>query len=127
MPTPSDHGIVNLSAQGTVAETTERLTRILESRGMTIFARIDQQVAAKTAHLDMQPMVLIIFGNPRTGTPLMQKYPSLAIDLPLKVLIWEDATGQVRVSYNSLQYLKERHALAEVPFQAVEEWIAQAI
>ena len=123
----SDYGIVSISSRNTVNETSERLSSILESRGMTIFARIDQQAAARGANLDMKPMVLLVFGNPKAGTPLMQKYPSLAIDLPLKALVWEDEAGQVWVSYNSPEYLKKRHALAEVPFQAVEALVAQAV
>ena len=127
MSTLSDHGIVSLSSRNTVNETVARLSSILESRGMKIFARIDQQAAAKAVNLDMKPMVLLVFGNPKAGTPLMQKYPSLAIDLPLKALVWEDEAGQVSVSYNSPEFLKNRHALAEAPFQAVEALIAQAV
>lgn len=127
MSTLSDHGIVSLSSRNSVNETAARLSSILESRGMKIFARIDQQAAAKGVNLDMKPMVLLVFGNPKAGTPLMQKYPSLAIDLPLKALVWEDEAGQVWVSYNSPEFLKNRHALAEAPFQAVEALVAQAV
>jgi uncharacterized protein (DUF302 family) len=127
MTTLSDHGITSLSSRNSVHATAERLSNILASRGMTLFARIDQQAAARTANLDMNAMILLVFGNPKAGTPLMQKYPSLAIDLPLKALVWEDETGQVWVSYNSPEYLQKRHGLAEAQFQIVETLIAESV
>ena len=126
--TPSwEQGIVNLLSRSSVAETAQKLAGIIEKRGMTLFARIDQRAAANAAGLDMKPMVLLVFGNPKAGTPLMQKYPSLAIDLPLKALVWEDEVGRVWISYNSPEYLMQRHGLAEKPFQAVEGIVAQAV
>ncbi|MEO8604910.1 MAG: DUF302 domain-containing protein [bacterium] len=86
---------------------------------MTIFARIDQQAAARAVGVVMRPMVLVIFGNPKVGTPLMQAYPSLAIDLPLKALVWEDAAARVWLSTNAPEYLQRRHAMAEKPFDAL--------
>jgi uncharacterized protein (DUF302 family) len=110
-----------------VAEPAQRLAGIIESRGMTVFARIDHRAAANAVGLDMKPMVLLLFGNPKVGTPLMQKYPSLAIDLPLKALVWEDEAGRVWISYNRPEYLMQRHGLAEKPFQAIEAVIAHAV
>jgi len=127
MTTPEKQGIVNIPSRGSVAETAQRLANMIESRGMTVFARIDQRAAAITAGLDMKPMVLLVFGNPKAGTPLMQKYPSLALDLPLKALVWEDEARRVWISYNSPDYLMQRHGLDEKPFQAVEAIIAQAV
>jgi uncharacterized protein (DUF302 family) len=91
---------------------------------MTIFTRIDQQSAAEAVGLAMRPMMLVLFGNPKAGTPLMQSHPTLAIDLPLKALIWEDAHGQVWVSP---EYLQRRHGMAKTPFVGVPELLAQAI
>jgi uncharacterized protein (DUF302 family) len=127
MTSPGEKGIINLSSRSSVTETVQRLASIIESKGMTVFARIDQRAAAKTAGLDMKPMVLLVFGSPKAGTPLMQKYPSLAIDLPLKALVWEDEAGSVWISYNSPEYLMQRHGLAEKPFQAVEAIIEEAV
>jgi uncharacterized protein (DUF302 family) len=109
-------GVVDLPSARPVAETAQRLADTLEAHGMTVFARIDQQKAARDAGIVMRPMVLIIFGNPAGGTPLMIAYPTLAIDLPLKALVWEDADGRVLVSYNSPAYLQQRHGLPMTPF-----------
>ena len=127
MTSSREQGIVNLPSRGSVAETAQRLEGLIESRGMMVFARIDQREAASAVGLNMRPMVLLIFGNPKAGTPLMQRYPSLAIDLPLKALVWEDEAERVWISYNSPEYLMHRHGLAEKPFQAVEAIIAQAV
>jgi len=94
---------------------------------MTLFARIDQRAAAKAVGLDMKPMVLFVSGNPKAGTPLMQRHPSLAIDLPLKALVWEDDAGRVWICCNSPEYLMQRHGLAGRPFQAVEAIVAEAV
>src|SRR5690242_18972001 len=94
---------------------------------MTIFTRIDQQRAAQAVGLAMRPMMLVLFGNPKAGTPLMQAHPTLAIDLPLKALIWEDAHGQAWVSTNSPEHLQRRHGIAKTPFVGVPELLAQAM
>lgn len=109
-------GVVNLPSVRPVPETAQRLVEVLESHGMRIFARIDQQKAAQDVGLAMRPMELILFGNPAAGTPLMIAHPTLAIDLPLKALVWEDAAGSVVVSYNSPDYLRVRHGLPQTPF-----------
>ena len=92
-------------------ETVEKLKGILQSKGVTLFALVDHSGEAAKAGMKMRPTKLLIFGNPKAGTPVMLATPSSAIDLPLKILIWEDARGKVWVTYNSLAYLQERHNL----------------
>ena len=123
----NDNGIVNKKSNYSVNETAEKLQKLLRSKNIHIFARIDQQKAAEEAGLKMKPMILFIFGDPKSGTPLMNEYPSLAIDLPLKALITEDEKGSVWVSYNSSEYLKERHNLAELPFTAIPTLIDKVL
>lgn len=94
---------------------------------MTIFAQIDHQENARAVGLSMRPTTLVIFGSPKAGTPLMQAYPSVAIDLPLKALIWQDAAGQVWLSANDPKYLQRRHGMAETPFQAVPELLKRVV
>jgi uncharacterized protein (DUF302 family) len=127
MSASPDPGIVSLASPHAFDGTTARVVRVLEHAGMTIFARIDQQSAAEAAGVAMRPMMLVLFGNPKAGTPLMQAHPTLAIDLPLKALIWEDAHGQVWASTNSPEYLQRRHGMAETPFVGVPELLAQAM
>jgi cytochrome b561/uncharacterized protein (DUF302 family) len=112
-------GIIDLPCKNSVAETANRLESLLVAKGMKIFARIDQAAAAKDAGLAMRPMVLLIFGNPQAGTPLMVQHPSLAMDLPLKALVWESADGKVWLSYNSPEFLQKRHGLDAPPFAPV--------
>ena len=122
-----ESGIVDLVSSHSVEETAKRLVGALESAGMTVFARIDQQAAAAAVGLTMRPMTLLVFGNPRGGTPLMQAYPTLAIDLPLKALVWEGTDERVRVSTNTPEYLQQRHAMAEAPFGGVPALLARAL
>jgi uncharacterized protein (DUF302 family) len=89
------------------------LETIVQARGLTILARIDHSGDAAKAGLQMPPTKLLIFGNAKSGTPLMIASPSVAIDLPLKALVWEDSEGRVWLSYNSPDYLKKRHAIPE--------------
>ena len=103
MSASSENGVVNLASPYSVDDTMQRLIPVLENAGMMVFARIDQKGAAQAVGLTMRPMMFVLFGNPRAGTPLMQAYPTLAIDLPLKALVWEDANGRVWVSTNSPQ------------------------
>jgi uncharacterized protein (DUF302 family) len=106
-------GIVNLPTHLSVDETVVRLQALLREKGIQIFALIDHSGEAKRAGIEMRPTKLLIFGNPKAGTPLMLAAPSIAIDLPLKLLVWEDAEGQVWISYNTAAYLKQRHSLPE--------------
>jgi uncharacterized protein (DUF302 family)/uncharacterized membrane protein YidH (DUF202 family) len=125
--TPSrDTGIVSIPSKHTVDRTVEKLEAILESKGVKLFALIDHSGEAEKAGLQMRPTKLLIFGNPKAGTPLMVASPGIAIDLPLKILIAEDASGKVQVSWNSAAWLQTRHNLpAElVPTIAVVEALA---
>ena len=106
-------GIVNLPTQSSVDETITRLQAMLQEKSVQIFALIDHSGEAKRAGIEMRPTKLLIFGNPKAGTPLMLATPSIAIDLPLKLLVWEDAGGQVWISYNTPEYLQKRHALPQ--------------
>jgi len=108
-----DNGLVHLSSPRSVSETLERLETIVQAKGLTILARIDHSGDAAKAGLTMQPTKLLIFGNAKAGTPLMIASPSIAIDLPLKALVWQDEGGKVWLSYNSPNYLKERHAIPD--------------
>lgn len=123
-------GIVDKPSKYSVAETLDRLTRVLQSKGVSVFARIDHSDEARKAGLQMRPTQLLIFGNPKAGTPLMNAAPSLAIDLPLKVLAWEDAQGRVWASYNAADFLAERHGLGaeqRAPLAAVAGLVDQAL
>jgi len=111
--THSEKGIVHVPSKHSVPETVQRLDALVKSRGLTVFARIDFSGDADKIGLRMRPTQLLIFGNPQAGTPLMIASPSLALDLPLKALAWEDAQGTVWLSYNKPEYLKERHGLPD--------------
>ena len=108
--TPAN-GIVDIPSRHSAEEATEKLTNILQTKGITLFALVDHSGEAEKVGLKMPPTKLFIFGSPKAGTPLMLASPSIAIDLPLKILIWEDSGGKVWVSYNSSAYLEERHGL----------------
>ena len=108
----SDNGIVTIPSHQSVDQTVRRFEEILAAKGVKLFALVDHSGEAEKAGLQMRPTKLLIFGNPKAGTPLMIAAPSIAIDLPLKVLVWEDAGGTVRISYNAPTYLQARHALA---------------
>ncbi len=121
-------GLVDLPSKHSVDETVEKLKGILQSKGVTLFAMIDHSGEAAKAGLKMRPTKLLIFGNPKSGTPVMLAAPSSAIDLPLKILIWEDAQQKVWVTYNSPAYLQERHDFPPELVQniAVVEALAKA-
>ena len=107
----TDNGIVRKSSNHSVDDTVAKLKGILESKGVKLFALVDHSGEAENAGMKMPATKLLIFGNPKGGTPLMLASPSVAIDLPLKILVAEDASGKVWLSYNSSEYLKERHNL----------------
>ena len=109
----SDSGILQLPSRHSVHETVDRLQSLLLQKGIKIFARIDQRQEAASAGLLLQPTELIIFGNPKAGTQLMQQSLTAALDLPLKIAAVEDQSGQVWVLFNSPEYLFERHGLPE--------------
>jgi uncharacterized protein (DUF302 family) len=111
MTPAQDRGIVDVPSNHSLDETVEKIKDILQAQGVALFALVDHSGEAEKAGMKMRPTKLLIFGSPKTGTPLMQATPSIAIDLPLKLLVWEDAPGNVWVSYNSLEYLQERHGV----------------
>ena len=119
MPSLPDHGMIHLTSPYSVAETIKRLESLIQAQGLIEFCRIDHSGEAEKAGLKMNPTQLVIFGGPKGGTPLMLAAPTVAIDLPLKALIWEDGDGHVRVSYNSPEYLKQRHDLPEELLQNI--------
>jgi len=102
-------GLIHTSSPFPVQETLLRLEKILHDKGMTIFGRIDHSGEAAKVGMEMHPTQLLLFGNPRGGTPPMLAAPTLAIDLPLKALVWEDDQGKVWITHNSAEYLQRRH------------------
>jgi uncharacterized protein (DUF302 family) len=108
----TDRGVVRIASHHAVAETMDRIDALLKQRGIMVFARIDFSADAARAGLSMRPEQLLIFGNPKAGTPLMLAAPVAGLDLPLKALVWEDADGRVWIAYNDPQYVVRRHALA---------------
>ncbi len=108
-----ENGLEHISSRSTVDEAVQRFQSLLTQRGIQIFALIDHSGEAAKVGMTMRPTKLLIFGNPKGGTPLMIAAPTLAIDLPLKALIWEDEKGKVWISYNSPEYLQKRHSIPE--------------
>ena len=106
-----DTGITRITSQHSVTTTLERLESLLKERGVMVFARIDFSGDAARAGLTMRPEQMLIFGNPKAGTPLMQSAPAVGLDLPLKALVWQDTSGQTQVAYNDPQYIIRRHGL----------------
>jgi uncharacterized protein (DUF302 family) len=102
-------GLIDIPSNHSVDETVEKLKAILISKGITLFVLVDHSGEAAKFGMKMRPTKLVIFGSPKAGTPLMVASPSSAIDLPLKILIWEDAEKKVWVTYNSPGYLQQRH------------------
>lgn len=113
MTSSPENGLIHLSSPHSVPETVQRIESILRAKNLTIFARIDHSGEAEKVGLAMRPTQLIIFGSPKSGTPMMIASPTLAIDLPLKALVWQDAEGKVWISYNDPNYLKRRHNIPD--------------
>lgn len=107
----AESGLVTVKSNHTVAKTADRLENILKEKGMNVFARVNHAEGAKKAGMELRPTELVIFGNPKVGTPLMKCAQSIAIDLPQKALIWEDESGAVWLAYNNPAYLKKRHSV----------------
>jgi uncharacterized protein (DUF302 family) len=124
---PEVGGMISIPCKRSVDETVERLKQILQTNGITLFLLMDHSGEAQKLGISMAPTKLLIFGSPRAGTPLMLAAPSIAIDLPLKILVWEDAEGLVWLAYNSPSYLQRRHSLPMDLMRAVEvvEGLAQ--
>jgi uncharacterized protein (DUF302 family) len=108
----ADPGIVRIPSQHSVAVTMDRLEALLKERGVMVFARIDFSGDAQRAGLTLRPQQMLIFGNPKAGTPLMVAVPTSGLDLPLKALVWEDTAGKAWIAYNDPQYVVRRHGLA---------------
>jgi len=128
MASAPDNGISRKRSNRSVDETVAKIKSILQAKGVTLFALVDHSGEAEKVGLKMRNTKLLIFGNPKGGTPLMIASPSIAIDLPLKILVAEDADGTVWVSYNSASYLKARHNLPDqfLPALASVESLAAA-
>ncbi len=109
----SNNGIVTIPSHHSVEQTVQRLEEILAAKGVKLFAAIDHSGEAEKAGFQMRPCKLLIFGNPKAGTPLMLASPLAALDLPLKILVWEKVDGTVWLSYNDSAYLQHRHALPD--------------
>jgi uncharacterized protein (DUF302 family) len=119
-------GIIDKPSKHSVDQTVYRLKNMLKAKGVTLFALIDHSGEAEKAGMKMRPSKLLIFGSPKAGTPLMLAAPHIALDLPLKILVWEDGEGKVWISYNSPEYLKQRFGLPQELVQniAVVETLA---
>ena len=119
-------GLIDIPSNHSVDETVTKLEGILQAKGITLFALVDHSGEAAKAEMKMRPTKLLIFGNPRAGTPVMLAAPSSAIDLPLKILVWEDDQGKVWITYNTPSYLQERYNLRNelLPNIAVTETLA---
>ena len=119
MTLSNGNGIVAIGSNHSVNETVEKLKGILQAKGVTLFALVDHSGEAEKAGMTMRPTKLLIFGSPKAGTPLMLVAPSIAIDLPLKILVAEDEQGKVWISYNSPEYLVERHSVPKELLQNI--------
>ncbi len=108
-----DRGLIDVPSNHSVDQTVDKLRQILDAKGVTLFALVDHSGEAAKVGMKMPPTKLLIFGNPAAGTPVMLAAPSTAIDLPLKVLVWEDVSGKAWISYNSPTYLRARHDIPD--------------
>ena len=111
MASDKNSGLIDIPSNHSVDETVEKLKAILQTKGITLFALVDHSGEAAKVGMKMRPTKLLIFGNPRAGTPLMLAAPGSAIDLPLKILIWEDGDGKTWITYNDPVYLQRRHQI----------------
>lgn len=129
VPAMAADGMINIASAFSVAESTERLENILQEKGMTIFKQIGHSKGAASVGIELRDSELIVFGNPKVGSPLMKCQPTVAIDLPQKALIWEDTQSRVWISYNDPRYLQKRHAISgcEKVIAKVEKALASII
>src|SRR5271166_918344 len=116
----NEDGLITIRSRNSVKATVDRLEARLKAGGITVFARIDHGAGATSAGMPLGPTELLIFGNPKAGTPLMQANQTIGIDLPLKVLVWEDAGSGVWITYNDPTWLAKRHKLGDNAAEAVE-------
>ena len=119
MDLTTSKGMIDLASNHSVEKTVENLKNVLKAKGITLFALIDHSGEAEKAGMKIPATKLLIFGSPKAGTPLMVAAPRSAIDLPLKILVWEDTNGKTWVSYNSPAYLQERHGLPQELIQNI--------
>src|ERR1700734_254502 len=116
----TDNGLTSIASAHSVAETIERLVAAITPLGRNVFARIDHAAGAASIGMPLRPTLLLLFGNPKGGTPLMLDRQTAGIDLPLKALAWEDADGKVWLTYNDAYWIAERHGLARSTTEAVK-------
>lgn len=123
LPSMAENGVINMKSDFNVAETADRLESILNEKGMTVFNRIDHSEGARSVGIDLRDTVLLIFGNPKVGSPLMKCQQTAALDLPQKALIWKDDKDAVFVSYNDPTYIQKRHNVSgcEEVFKKIEK------
>ena len=124
--TQAGDGLISVKSAHDVPTTTDKLVAVLEGKGMKVFARIDHSAGAKKADMTLEPTELVIFGNPKLGTALMKCGHSVAIDLPLKALVWEDGDGETWLGYNDPAFLAERHKLegCDQPLEKMSKAVA---
>jgi uncharacterized protein (DUF302 family) len=125
-----DHGLITVASSWSVGETIDRLQTVVTGVGLLVFARIDHAGNAARAGMELRPTELLIFGNPRGGTPLMQDRQTSGIDLPVKALAWQDAKGKVWLTYNDATWLADRHGLgagSETAIRAIEAGLTQLV
>jgi uncharacterized protein (DUF302 family) len=116
----SDNGLITVRCERPVRETVDRLAEVVAAAGLTVFGRVDHGGNAAAVGMELRPTELLIFGNPRGGTPLMQDQQTAGIDLPLKALVWEDADGAVWLTCNDAEWVAQRHGLGDHSQNAVE-------
>ena len=119
MTAEPNNGIISIPSHHSVDETVQRIKDTLAAKGIKLFALIDHSGEAEKVGMRMRPTKLLIFGNPKAGSPVMLAAPSIALDLPLKILVWEDGQGTVWISYNSADYLKDRHRIPRDLIQSI--------
>lgn len=112
LPVSAQEGLSSVASPHSVSDTMDKLEAVLKSKGMNVFARIDHSAGAAGVDLALRPTMVLLFGNPKIGTPLMTCSQSIAIDLPQKMLAWQDEAGEVHLGWNDPAYLKQRHATA---------------
>lgn len=129
MPAMAQEGLITLESKQSVTETADRLETLIKEKGLTFFAKVDHTQNAAGINMELRPTILLIFGNPKLGTPLMQCQQTYAIDLPQKALVFKAADGRVWIAYNDQTFLAERHGLKECekPIAKVESALSGLI
>jgi uncharacterized protein (DUF302 family) len=128
VPNSDSDGLLSVSTHRSVKETADRLVALITSKGLAVFARIDHAANARQVGMELRPTELLIFGNPRAGTLLMQDRQVAGIDLPVKMLVWQDGDGAVRITYTDVAWLARRHHLgprSEASVRAIGDGLAE--